>query len=992
MNQNNKKRIIVVIGMHRSGTSAIARGIQALGVDLNNRLMPPVPSNNEKGFFEDIEINRLNDGLLNILNCNWHALSIIPPSAFEQENLEPFKLRAIELMRDKIGDQIFGFKDPRTSRLLPFWRVVFNHLNVSPSYIIAIRHPMSVMQSLKRRDGYDNEKSYYLWLEHILPTILETADAKRVVVDYDLLMADPQAQLERILIALGLPFISGSSDVKDYISEFLDETLRHTQYKIEDLDFDPTVPLDVINAYKLLKQLARDEINIDGHEVMEIFGQLNYRLQSLSPALNYMTRLERKMTERDGQIANLNQTLSERDNQIADLNQTLSEHDGQITNLKQAVAEIHESTSWRLTSPVRLVGHQLLRIKIVLKALPYALSKCGGYRKLINHIWSTYKKEGINGIKYRVLLSASSGAPPHVMNCANTNRNDYNEWVCRYDTLTDIDRDKIKTRINHLHKLPLISVVMPVYNPPLKMLEDAIRSVQDQLYPNWELCIADDASTEAGVHKLLQQYADKDSRIKVVFREKNGHISAASNSALELANGEYIALLDNDDLLAEHALFCVAQTITDHPDAEIIYSDEDKIDQSGRRYDPYFKSDWNPELFLSHNMISHLGVYQADLVRKIEGFREGFEGSQDYDLALRCIEQIKPTAIYHIPHVLYHWRSHPGSTALSGSEKNYALLAGTRALNEHFIRAGVSGKAELLDFGMYRARYEILQPVPMVSLIIPTYNGLNLIKKCVDSIVAKTTFKNYEIIIVDNNSDDVKTLEYFTSLAGNNRIRVLRDERPFNYSALNNDAILHARGEYLGLINNDIEVITPQWLDEMMSLATQHSVGAVGARLWYPDDTLQHGGIILGINGLACHSFRGLPKGHIGYFGRTHLIQTLSAVTAACLVIKKSIYQEVGGLDEINFKVAFNDVDFCLRVREAGYRNIWTPYAELYHNESATRGPEDNPEKKKRFAREVHNMKKRWGDQLLNDPAYNPNLTLDREDFSLAWPPRVKPI
>lgn len=683
-------------------------------------------------------------------------------------------------------------------------------------------------------------------------------------------------------------------------------------------------------------------------------------------------------------VRGLETGIEERDGQIA-------ERDGQIANLNQTVAEIRGSTSWRLTSPVRFVGRQLLRIKIVFKALPYALSMCGGCGGLIKHTWSTYKNEGFNGIKLRVFFSASPGASPPVIDYVQSGRNDYSGWIRRYDTLTDKDREKIKTRINQLRKLPLISVVMPVYNPPLNMLEDAIRSVQGQLYPNWELCIADDASTDAGVLELLQCYTDNDSRIKVVFREKNGHISAASNSALDMVKGEYIALLDNDDLLREHALFWVADAIVNNPDAGLIYSDEDKIDPSGRCYDPYFKPDWNPDLLLSHNMICHLGVYRTDLVRKLGGFREGYEGAQDYDLALRCTEQLALQQIVHIPRVLYHWRSHPGSTAQAGGEKNYALLAGARALNDHFTRVQVSAKAELLDFGMYRARYTMPVLAPLVSLIIPTRNGLNLIRQCIERILAKTTYKNYEILIVDNNSDDPKVLNYFDSLAKNDRIRILRDERPFNYSALNNAAVRQARGEYLGLINNDIEVISPEWLEEMMGLAIQPGVGAVGARLWYPNDTLQHGGVITGLGGVAGHSHKHLKRGAPGYFYRAQLTQTLSVVTAACLVIKKNIFQEVGGLDEINLKVAFNDVDFCLRVREAGYRNVWTPYAELYHHESATRGVEDTSERQLRFRDEVLYMKKRWG-ELMNDPAYSPNLTLDREDFSYAWPPRINKI
>jgi glycosyltransferase involved in cell wall biosynthesis len=674
---------------------------------------------------------------------------------------------------------------------------------------------------------------------------------------------------------------------------------------------------------------------------------------------------------------------------VSQLDQLGSEPEDSTENQKPVSIEIHQATIWRLTHPVRLIGHQVLRAKLILRGLPYAVAMSGGYSGLTKNMWRTFRSEGIHGIKRRVIFSAAPGASTPVESDEKNKRTDYTEWVRRYDTLSDQDIKAIENRIDQLDRLPFISIVMPVYNPPLDMLEEAILSVQSQLYPNWELCIADDASTNVEVHELLKRYVDADSRIKVVFRKENGHISAASNSALALAKGEFVALLDNDDLLPQQALFWVADTIVANPDVGLIYSDEDKIDLSGQRYEPYFKPDWNPDLFLSHNMVSHLGVYRTDLMRNLGGFREGYEGSQDYDLALRCSEQLDPRQIIHIPRVLYHWRAYPGSTALAVGEKNYALLAGERALNDHFTRIKVVAHAELLTLGMYRARYSIPNDPPLVSLIIPTRNGLALIKQCIDSIFAKTTYKNYEIIIVDNNSDDPETLDYFASLSSCDQVRILRDESPFNFSALNNTAVEQARGEYVGLINNDIEVISPEWLDEMIGLAMQSGVGAVGASLWYPNDTLQHGGVIIGIGGVANHAHKNLPRNRAGYFGRAQMIQTFSAVTAACLVIKKTIYQEIGGLNETNLKVAFNDVDFCLRVREAGYRNVWTPYAELYHHESATRGLDDTSVKQARFIEEVLYMKERWGELLKNDPAYSPNLTLKHEDFSYAWPPRV---
>ncbi len=564
----------------------------------------------------------------------------------------------------------------------------------------------------------------------------------------------------------------------------------------------------------------------------------------------------------------------------------------------------------------------------------------------------------------------------------------YPRWIREFDTLSDEVRTAMRTHTENFAYKVLVSIVMRVHNPDTALLDRAIASVRTQIYPNWELCIADDASTDAAIRPLLERYALNDARIKVFFREENGHISVASNSALALAGGEWIALLDYDDVFAEHALFWVVDAINKHPTCLLIYSDEDKIDEVNVRSDPHFKCDWNADLFYSKNMFSHLGVYQTNLVREVGGFRTGLEGSQDYDLALRCIERISPSQIHHIPRVLYHWRIHAGSTAHTPDAKPYAMVAGERALNEHLARCGVAATAESVGDG-YRVRYALPEQLPLVSLIIPTRNSLKLLRQCVESILTKTTYFNYEIIIVDNGSDDRATLRYLEELDARPGVRVLRDAQPFNYSALNNAAVKVARGEVVGLINNDVEVINGDWLTEMVSHAMRPEIGAVGARLWYSDDTLQHAGVVLGIHGVAGHVHRFLPRGNVGYCGRAALIQSFSAVTGACLVVRKSSYEAVGGLNEVELQVACNDIDFCLKLREAGFRNLWTPYAELYHHESSSRGHDDTPEKLARSAREVAYMKARWGALLLNDPAYSPNLTLDAEDFSLAWPPRL---
>jgi len=527
------------------------------------------------------------------------------------------------------------------------------------------------------------------------------------------------------------------------------------------------------------------------------------------------------------------------------------------------------------------------RTRRIMRLIPTAVQQGGGVWNTSRRAFQLIRTSGVKGLRRSVALFEQQGVQGEGSSMSVQtpegsifNVNDYDEWTRRYDTMDSTLRTDLFVRISGFVSTPLISIVMPTYNPKPLWLKAAIDSVRKQIYLHWELCIADDASTNQEVRSLLQGYATQDNRIKVVFRPENGHISAASNSALTLATGGWVALMDHDDELAEHALLWVADAINKYPNARLMYSDEDKIDIDGRRLSPYFKSDWNIDLFYSQNMFSHLGIFQTDLLREVGGFRVGLEGSQDYDLALRCIERISPDQIHHISRVLYHWRVHPESTAQSSDAKPYAQLAAERALNEHFQRSGVQASVSYIGFG-FRVKYELPDPQPLVSLIIPTRNGLTLLRQCINSILSLTTYWNYEIIIVDNGSDEPETMAYLSTFAGLPGMCVIRDDGEFNYSALNNLAVRHAQGELVALINNDIEVISPDWLSEMVSIALQPGVGAVGARLWYPDKTLQHGGVVLGMGGVASHSHKNLGQGHTGYFGRANLIQSFSAVTGA---------------------------------------------------------------------------------------------------------------
>jgi glycosyltransferase involved in cell wall biosynthesis len=568
--------------------------------------------------------------------------------------------------------------------------------------------------------------------------------------------------------------------------------------------------------------------------------------------------------------------------------------------------------------------------------------------------------------------------------------NSYDTWIKRYDDLGPVELQEIRNHLRHWDCSVRISVVMPVYNAPEAHLRKAIDSVRAQLYENWELCVADDCSTASHVRRVLEDYLRIDRRIKVAFRATNGHISAASNSALELASGDYIALLDQDDELSPHALYLVAHAVSREPEADIIYSDEDKIDVDGRRYDPYFKCAWNEGLFLSHNLISHLGVYRTELVKQLGGFREGYEGSQDYDLALRCLSQSRPERIIHIPFVLYHWRAAPGSTAAAPGAKRYAHTAAQLALNDHFQRVGSSGRVtEGVAQGFNRASFDLPNPPPAVSIIVPINGGSHVLARCVRSVLNTTRYPDYEVLLVGSCSLDIRTLPYSGKLAADPRVRLISHEAPCSYSRLNNFAVTQSGGSVICLLDHRTEVITPGWLEEMVSHASRPPIGAVGAKLLYPDGTVQHAGLILGIRGVAGYVHRHLTARAPGYFGRAIIGQELSAVAAACLVVRREVYEQVGGLAEDRLTVAFNDIDFCLRLKQAGYRNYWTPYAVVRLHESKARRGDDNPGTRARLMEDSEYMHSRWREWLESDPAYNPNLTLETEDCSPAFPPRV---
>ena len=569
---------------------------------------------------------------------------------------------------------------------------------------------------------------------------------------------------------------------------------------------------------------------------------------------------------------------------------------------------------------------------------------------------------------------------------SNQEKVSYRSWIDSLENPSIPNKKTIEEKLKSFDNLPLLSILIPTYNTEPNFLHECLQSVLEQTYPHWELCIADDASSDQKVKEILASYAKRDHRIKIHFRELNGNISEASNSALALASGKFVVLLDHDDCLSKEALYFLIEHINQYPEADIFYSDEDKIDTFGNRFDPHFKCSFNLDLLYSQNYISHLGVYRRDLLNLIGGFRKGYEGAQDYDILLRCLLVSDPSKVIHIPRILYHWRASEGSTALSAGFKSYTHQAGLKAISDYLKEKYIGVECvggELPN--TFRIIWPIPEKKPMVSLIIPTRDRLELLQNCIESIIEKTKYLNYEILIVDNDSIEAKTLEYFQYLENQfEKIRILKCKGEFNYSAINNWAVNQARGQIIGLVNNDIEVISPEWLTEMVSHAIRPEIGVVGAKLLYPDYTIQHAGVVIGIGGVAGHSHKYFSDNSHGYFSRLKVVQNYSAVTAACFIVRKEIFTEAGGLDQMNLKIAFNDIDFCLKVSKAGYRNLWTPYANLFHHESISRGTEDTPEKQARFNQEVEFMKTKWGNLLQCDPFYSPNLTLVHEDFSLA--------
>ena len=652
----------------------------------------------------------------------------------------------------------------------------------------------------------------------------------------------------------------------------------------------------------------------------------------------------------------IEQNLAEKDEQLKMVSADLEATKRDLYSHQKELQAVINSRAWKA---VMLYS----RIKTVLWSRPITLMKNGW--KVLIHLGPK--------VFWRRLVRKFKNQQPMEEKAA------YQKYVEEHK-LTSADREKAAAEIQNFKKKPVISIVMPTYNVDEEWLHKAIKSVQDQWYDRWELCICDDASSDQNLIQILKDYVEKDEKIKAVYRKENGGIVKASNDAIQLATGEFIGFLDNDDELTPDALYEVVEALQEE-DYDFIYSDEDKLDLEGNRCDPFFKPDWTPDLLLSENYTSHFSVYRSTLVNELGGLTEESSGCQDYDLVLRITE--KTNKIKHIPKILYHWRKIPGSTAATVDAKPYVFVRAKETLLRAMKRRGIEGTVEN---GRFSSSFRVKRRIhgkPLVSIIIPFKDKADVLKVCIESITKKTTWDNYEIILVDNQSKQLETEEYLNQLRYNKKIKLLQYDHPFNFAAINNFAVKEAGGEYFLLLNNDTEVISPDWIESMLEHAQRKEVGAVGAKLIYPNDLIQHAGVIVGLNGIANHAFVKTHRNDLAYFGQAEVIRNYSAVTGACMMVKKEVYQEMNGLNEKDLGITFNDIDFCLRLREKGYLVVYTPFAELYHHESLSRGYEV-------AMNEIKYMQRKYAGILKNgDPYYNHNLTQERFDFSLRVEDKV---
>ncbi|MBI3608477.1 MAG: glycosyltransferase [Nitrospirae bacterium] len=941
-----RARAICILGMHRSGTSVVVRSVNLLGVYLgeDGDLLPPVPDNRE-GVWERQDIVNFHNRVLAHFSRAWHSVGPLPEEWHKSEGIQPF--------RNELRELISG------------------RLCIDLLCVYVVRNPLDVAKSLQQREGFPIDKSFGIWLTATLAALNATRDVPTVFVSYDKFLSDWEPELRRCVAGLSIPWPADDSRLREGMASFLRADLRHSASLATDLSSED-VPRPVIELYRLLYGASEGFIPESVPDVRDTVERL--RCEFYESSRYFRHDVERLFT--------VEHLWAQSRFRLADLDVAVRMQEAALNALRQELRRIHSTLGWSLGKKLEWLTNKALPSLSVRREyydLTLLLIKTlvrQGWRRLIfepRGVWGAFREKQLDG-----RLEAREKQFEEWFDVIEPDFSEdpsYNVWISQHEP-TKTRLRAMRSEAKSWPYQPKISLITPVYNPGEFELIECIKSVLVQIYDNWELCLVDGGSDKPHVRRIMKAFARMDRRIKSVRLRKNLGIAGNSNEALRRATGEYVGFLDHDDVLAPFALYEVVEALNEKPELDFVYSDEDKVPANSKaRYGPYFKPGWSPDLFSSVMYTCHFGVYRRSLIDEIGGFRDGFDGSQDFDLTLRVTE--KTDKIFHVPKVLYHWRSGEGSAASSVNEKLYAYESAKKALGEFLHRRRIAGTVlNGHERGNYRVKRAIIG-TPLVSIVIPTRNRRDLLERCLTSIGQKTDYKNYEIVVVNNQSDDPNTIAYLDQLRLRPSCRVLDYDQPFNFSAINNMGAKHAKGEILLFLNNDTEVISQEWLGAMLEHAQRKEVGAVGAKLLYPDNRVQHAGVILGLRrGVAEHAYKGLPDSDPGYFQNLHLVRNYSAVTGACLMTRKEVFDEVGGFDAEHLPVAFNDVDFCLRLRKMGYLIVYTPYAVLYHYESATRGRELDP-------REEEYMKTRWKAVIDDDPYYNPNLTRDAYDFSL---------
>ena len=996
-------RGVLLLGMHRSGTSLAARLLGDTGLWLGNEddFLPAHPQDNPDGYWERRDVYEAHAGFLRALGRDWDRLAGYPGQDATDEPERQLREALAGVAKLLVAHSPWLVKDPRLGLVLPAWRAI--GADFVP--VVMVRHPLEIAGSLMRspRGIYPVHHLLALWEKYLRRTLAGLDGQPALFVSYRRLMTDPAAELGRVVAALTDAGIEG---LKVPDSAILAARIKPGLYRQRSED-DPA--LQLTHAQQKLWSRVDEAASLPSMQALRIEGdEPDATLALFEEAYDQRIAIGRHLAVDDNSraIAAINETTNAIRQELRDRHDALQRQHEQLGARLAAQVEREHDLSERLADA--LAASQRLRSELEhstgvardAQARQQAAERCiqdmrsslswrftGPLRWIAGCVraprlsWRMeqrlyrwyYRFPGIGYRRKRQFIQWMHRRLPFLTRSTQSFTL-YSQGVPRHDDeplAPRMDAVRAAALIGTLKRKPCFSIIMPVYNTDPRWLHDAIESLRSQYYANWELCIVDDCSTKPETLQYLARLDDP--RIRKERMQENAGIARTTNAALALATGEYIGLLDHDDVLTRDALLENALVLQD-PEIDLIYSDEDKMDVDGNCHGPVYKPDYSPDYLFSNNYFCHFTVAARELIDQVGGLHYGYDGAQDFDLVLRLTERARK--VHHIRKVLYHWRMVPSSTAATAGAKPYTWEAGRRALTDALQRRDISGH---VDLGPYPNTYHVRRSLlaePLVSIIIPFRDEPDLLQQCVHSILEKSTWKRFELVLVDNQSALPETAELLGRLQRrDDRIRILHYDRPFNYSALHNWAVGHVAGEMLLLLNNDTQVITPDWIQALVEHAQRPEVGVAGCRLLYPDETVQHGGVIVGIGSFAGHAHHLVPADHPGYMARPHLLQNVSAVTFACAMLRSAVFRELGGLDEKNLGVAYNDVDFCLRAMENGYLNVYTPHAELYHHESRTRGSEDDSAKKARFAAETAYMRHRHR-QLLEhgDPFYNVNF------------------